>query len=256
MAVIGGYAIVIGKWPQIKRVFKNSRLLCLTFLCGVMITVNWGVYIYAVNSGHVLDASLGYFVEPVVVTLTGLIFFQERLNAREKITFVFAAAGLIYIAAASGAVPLLSLAIAGSFAAYGALKKKLDMDPYVSLFMETLMMTPFALIFIFYAEGRGMGAIGTLNGWKLLLLPACGFVTGIPLLLFNIGVQKIPYYFSGILMYLNPTLQFLMGLCYFHEPLDQKRLIAFIIIWVGVGFTIWDKLAQLRSARRTALSAD
>lgn len=252
MVFIGAYAIIIGRWPQIKQVFRSYRMLGLCLLCGVLITVNWGVYIYAVNSGHVLDASLGYFLEPVLVTVTGLLFFKERLNRREKITFACALVGLVYIVVATGTLPVLALAIALSFAAYGALKKKLPLDPYVSLFMETLMITPFALIFVAFSETGGTGALHVLHGWKILLLPACGIVTGIPLLMFNIGVRKIPYYMSGIIMYLNPTLQFFMGLFYFHEQLDPHQLVAFIIIWVGVGFTLWDKIAMIRSAARPA----
>lgn len=252
VAVIGGYALVIRKWPEIKALFHDWKKLGQVFMCGVLITINWGVYIYAVNTGHVLDASLGYFVEPVLVTFLGMLCFKERLNLREKITFAFAVAGLVYITVMTGTVPGLSIMIAGSFAVYGAVKKKTDIDPYVSLGVETLLMAPFALAYALWADAHGMGAVGALTGWQWLLLPACGAVTGIPLLLFNIGVQKIPYYVSGVLMYLNPTIAFLMGLFYFHEDLNIHRLIAFIIIWVGIGFTVWDRLSAMRKAGKPA----
>lgn len=254
--VIGGYAVLIGKWPDIKRQFHSCRSLAHLFLCGALISVNWGVYIYAVNNGHVLDASLGYFVEPVLVTFLGMLCFKERLNRREKITFAFAVAGLVYITVMTGTVPVLAVVIAGSFAVYGALKKRTDVDPYVSLGVETLLMAPFALAYALWADVGGLGAVGVLNGWEWLLLPACGAVTGIPLLLFNIGVQKIPYYVSGLLMYLNPTIAFLMGLFYFKEELNVHRLIAFCIIWIGIGFTVWDRLSAMRIARKAALAGE
>ncbi len=242
MVFMGLFIAVTGGMKEIKELFRNRKDMLTCFICGILVTVNWGVYIYAVNSGHVLDASLGYFIEPVLVGLMGLIVFREKPGVLEKITFVCAVIGLAFIVIKTGTFPYLSIIIAGSFAVYGAVKKKLKISAQASLFTETLFVTPAALIFMIYAEKNGMGAIGTLSGAKLLLLPACGIVTSVPLLMFNRGVKEIPYYFSGILMYINPTLQFIMGLFYFKEALDVNRLIAFIIIWVGVLFTVADKI--------------
>jgi chloramphenicol-sensitive protein RarD len=107
--------------------------------------------------------------------------------------------------------------------------------------METLLMSPFALAYVLYADMNGMGSVGVLHGAEFWLLPACGVVTSIPLLFFNIGVKAIPYYVSGILMYINPTLQFVMGLFYFHEAMDWNRFVAFCLIWFGILFAVWDK---------------
>ena len=246
---MGTYSLLRRQGGEISSIFHNGKLLGRCFLCGVLVTVNWGVYIYAVNTGHVLDASLGYFIEPVFVGLIGVLAFRERPSKLEWVTFGFALAALLYMLIASGVLPTLAVLIAGSFAVYGGVKKKLNVTPEVALFMETLCMTPFAVIFVVFREMRGQGALGVLLGPKLLLLVACGLVTSIPLLLFNMGVKHIPYYFSGILMYINPTLQFLMGLFYFHETLDKTRLTAFIIIWVGVLFTLADKLLALRKSK-------
>ena len=239
---MGLYALLRRKNREIYDIFHSAKQLGMCFLCGILVTVNWGVYIYAVNTGHVLDASLGYFIEPVFVGLIGVLAFREKPSRLEWITFGFAVAALLYMLFATGTAPILAMLIAGSFAVYGGVKKKVDVTPEVSLFMEALCMTPFALIFVCVKECWGEGALGALPGAKLLLLVACGLVTSIPLLLFNTGIKHIPYYFSGILMYINPTLQFLMGLYYFHEPLDPTRLTAFIVIWIGVLFTIADKL--------------
>lgn len=238
--------VALGKWKEILPIFKDLRKLGICFICGILVAINWGVYIYAVNSGHVLDASLGYFVEPVMVAAIGVAAFREKLSKMEKITFVFATLGLVYMVVSAGTFPVMALLIAGSFAIYGGVKKNLNISPYASLFMETLCMTPFALAFVIYGESRGMGAIGVLQGMDFALLPACGIVTSIPLLLFNVGVKEIPYYISGILMYINPTLQFFMGLFYFHESMDPSRFIAFLFIWVGILFTLYEKVQIMR----------
>lgn len=246
MVFMAGYITVFRKWNEILPIFRDRKKLGICFVCGILITINWGVYIYAVNSGHVLDASLGYFIEPVLVGAIGVLIFREKLSRFEKVTFACAAAGLLYMVVMTRTFPVMALLIAGSFAAYGAVKKRIQVPPYVSLFMETLCMTGFALLFVVYADTHAMGSVGVLEGAQFLLLPACGVVTSIPLLLFNIGVKQIPYYISGILMYINPTLQFVMGLFYFHEPLDQNRLIAFVVIWIGILFTVYEKARMIR----------
>ena len=249
MVFMGIYLAVIGGIPEIKRLFKQKSTVFICFICGILVTINWGVYIYAINSGHVLDASLGYFIEPVLVALIGIIAFKERPDTLEKITFVLAFAGLVYMIAKTETFPVLSLLIAGSFAIYGAVKKNLKVTPQASLFSETLFMTPFALIFAIIAEVNGIGSMGVISGWKLLLLPACGIVTSVPLLLFNIGVKKIPYYLSGIIMYINPTIQFLVGIFFFREPMDRDRLVSFIIIWAGVLLAVIDKIIIMHKER-------
>lgn len=209
-----------------------------------------GIYL-AVNGGHVLDASLGYFIEPILVALIGVLLFGERMSRMEKITFGFAAAGLLYMVVVSRTFPVMAILIAVSFAAYGAVKKSLKITAHASLFMETLCMAPFALLFLIYMEGKGAGSVGILHGAEFLLLPACGIVTSVPLLLFNMGVKEIPYYISGIIMYISPTIQFFMGLFYFREEMDVNRFIAFVLIWIGIFFTVFEKAKMIRDGRKS-----
>lgn len=247
MILMAAYISVRGGWNEIKTVFQNKTHLITCFVSGVLVTINWGMYIYAVTNGHVLDSSLGYFIEPILVALTGLLLFKETMSKAEKLTFVFAFAAVLYLIAVTRTIPTIALVIALSFCAYGAVKKKLVISPQASLFMETLFMTPFALIVIVYMELNGTGSIGILHGWKFLLLPVCGLVTSLPLLLFNIGVKQIPYYIAGIIMYVSPTITFILGLVYFHETLDLHQLIAFILIWTGIAITIGEKLTLIKS---------
>lgn len=251
MIFMGIFIFIAKRTAEIKTVFRSKQDLALCFACGILITVNWGAYIIAVMTDHILDASLGYFIEPILVSVIGMLAFKERLSKWETITLCFSVIGLLYMIVTTRTMPALALIIAGSFAVYGAVKKRLGISAETSLFTETLCMAPFAFAFILLAEQNGSGALGILQGAEFLLLPLCGIVTSVPLLLFNIGVKKIPYYISGLLMYINPTIQFLMGLFFFGEPMNIHRLIAFIIIWVGISFTVYEKIRLIRSEKRT-----
>ena len=199
MVFMAFYMTAAKKWDEIKAIFHDKKALGICFVSGALITVNWGVYIYAVNNGHVLDSSLGYFIEPIVVALFGLVLFKERMSKAEKLTFVLASAAVLYLVVIHRTFPMIAMVITFSFSAYGAVKKSLQISAHASLFMETLCMTPFALILAAYMELNGTGVIGTASMQTLLLLPVCGIVTSVPLLLFNIGVKEIPLYITGIL---------------------------------------------------------
>lgn len=250
MVFMGLYMLVTRRRGEITAAFRSGPVLRKSLVCGVLITLNWGIYIYSVNSGHVLEASMGYFIEPVLVALMGVIAFREKPTLAEKLTFVFATAGILYLVVRTGTVPVLALLIGLPFSVYGAVKKNLALTPQASLFMETVLMLPLALLFSWWWSARVGGMETVLQGAAFWLLPACGVVTSIPLLLFNMGVKEIPYYFSGILMYINPTLQFLMGLLYFQEALDMDQLVAFLIIWVGIVITMVEKVQIIRREKR------
>lgn len=243
------FLLATGKGDEIHRAMKNKKTLLLCACSGVLITVNWGSYIYAVGAGHTLDTSLGYFIEPMLVVIIGIVFFKEKLRKLETVTILFAAAGIAYLLLRTGAVPGLALVVAGSFAGYSAVKKELSLTPALSLFLETLCVTPLAIVYILWSHSTG-APTAALQGWQYLLLPASGIVTSVPLLLFAAGIRNIPLYFSGILLYLSPTIQFLMGIFYFHETLDPTRLIAFVIIWAGILFTVADKLLMMKNEKK------
>ena len=250
LVFMGLYLLVTRRWGEVKQALCDRQTMVNCLLCGVLITLNWGVYIYSVNSGHVLQASMGYFIEPVMVALLGVIAFREKPSLAEKLTFLCAAGGIVFLTARTGTFPTLALAVATPFSVYGALKKRVALTAQTSLFMETLWVTPLALAFSWWwAAGHG-GTEAVLGGASFWLLPACGVVTSVPLLLFNMGVKEIPYYFSGILMYINPTLQFLVGLLYFKEALNMDQFIAFLIIWVGLAITMVEKINVLRQEKK------
>lgn len=251
MVFMAIYMTATKKWDEIISIFKDKKSLFICFISGALITVNWGVYIYAVNNGHVLDSSLGYFIEPIMVALFGLVLFKERMSKAESFTFVLAALALCYLIFIHRTFPVIAIVITVSFSAYGAVKKSLKTSAHASLFMETLCMTPFALILALFMEMNGTGVMGKADLTTLMLLPVCGIVTSIPLLLFNIGVKEIPLYLTGILNYISPTISFILGLVYFHEILDMHRAIAFILIWIGIIFIIAEKIKILRKNKST-----
>lgn len=231
---------------DIRQIFSSLKTIGLSLLSGILVCINWGVYIYAINSGHVLDASLGYFLEPIFVTAIGVFGFHEKMRPLEKVTAACSVAGVAYLIFTYRVVPVLAILIGLSFAVYGAVKKKLTLDAELSLFAETLMVTPLALAFCIIQEARGTGSLTVFHGAQFLLFPMAGVVTSIPLLCFNQGVRRIPYYLTGILMYVNPTIQFLMGLFYFGEALELPRLTAFIFIWIGVAFALVQNVRDMR----------
>ena len=181
-----------------------------------------------------LDCSLGYYLNPILNVVMGVIIFHEKLKKQEWIAVIFAAAGVLYLIISSGTVPVLALLLAFSFGTYGMIKKGLPVDSDESLFMETVLVSPVAIGFIIFSEMNGIGAIGVLEGKQWLLLPLAGIVTAIPLLVYSAGVQKIPFYLTGMIMYLNPTIQFFLGVFFYKEPIDMNRVISFVFIWVGI----------------------
>ena len=193
------FLAVTRRAKDIVLVFADLKTVLYSLLCGILICINWGIYIYAVNSGNVLDASLGYFLEPIVVTIIGVAAFHEKMSRPEQLTVVFAIIGIGYLIWAYRVFPIMAILISLSFGFYGAVKKNLKLYPELSLFAETLMMTPAALLFCIYSEMHGTGSIGILSGPQFLLLPLAGIVTLIPLTLFNRGIHHIPYYDTFLL---------------------------------------------------------
>lgn len=238
------YLAALGRIKEIKAVLKNRQVLFRCTLAGAVICVNWGSYIWAVNHGRLLDSSFGYYINPMLSVFIGAVFLKEKLSAMTWIAVVLSGAGVLYAIVQSGTIPVLALVIGGSFAVYGLVKKSVELPSEVSLFTETLAMTPFALIYICYLDGAGRGGLAGLEGFGYLLLPATGIITAVPLLLFAYGVRRIPLYLSGILMYLNPTLQFLMGIILYGEAPSRGGLVSFVCIWIAIGFMIAEKCLE------------
>ena len=226
--------VVTKKTEELKQVLSDNKMRKTLMCSGIAIAVNWGVYIYAVNSGHILDASLAYYLNPLMVIALGFFLFKEKLAFRQWLAIAVAALGILIAVVAYGEVPVFAIVIGTSFAVYGAIKKNVKCNGLISTFVEAAFLTPFALAYILWAEMGHVGAVGTLEGIEFLLIPMSGVVTSIPLLLFSIGVAKVSMSLTGILMYINPTLQFMIGALLYHETFDLPKGIMFVCVWIGV----------------------
>jgi chloramphenicol-sensitive protein RarD len=236
---------VLKRWSWVRSVVADRRLLLLLTASAVSLSLNWLIYIWAVNSGHLLESSLGYFMNPLVNVALGVLVFKERLRPGQWAAIAIAAAGVMYLTISSGAPPWVALALAASFGAYGALRKVARLDSLEGLTAETAVIAPFAAAWLFYSGATGSGAFGAAPGQTILLI-AAGALTAIPLLLFSVGVRSLPMSTLGILQYVSPTLQFLLGALLYHEPFDSARAVGFVAVWIALavysGEGIWQRV--------------
>ena len=222
------------RFASVRAVFRDKRERKLLTAAGFVVCVNWGMYIWAVSNGHILDSSLAYYMNPILAILIGTLVFRERLNRLQWLAVAVAFAGLVITVLRYGQIPWVALMIGGSFAVYGALKKQVRSDAVTSTFEETLTLSPFFILVVLWRESRGTGAVGVMQGWQWLLLPISGVVTTVPLLFFAAGMKTTPMTLSGILMYINPTLQLLISVLLYHEEFTMTHAILFGFVWSGL----------------------
>lgn len=229
---------------KIKEIIKNKAERRKYFLCGILISINWGVYILTVAMERILEASLAYYMNPLFSVLIGAIFFKEKLSGVQWASVALAFAGVMYSVIRYGAVPYLAIIIGLSFALYGALKKGVKADSETSICMETVSVLPLALAFIIYAQFSGLTSFSSLTTAEILLLVATGPITSIPLMLFAGGIKNTSIVTSGILMYVNPTLQLLVGVFIYNEAFTQTNAITFAFVWAAVILFVFDSLKK------------
>ena len=222
-------------WDWWRTIAARPRMLAALALSGAVIAFNWGLYIWAVNAGHVVETSLGYFINPLVTVALGVVVLRERLRRPQWIAVACAAAGVAWLTWSAGSPPWIALGLAGSFALYGLVRKLVPVDAVAGLGVESLFMFLPALAYVLWAEaGHGGGFIG---GWSLgtqLLLVFSGVVSAVPLVAFAYGVRRIPLSVVGLLQYIGPTLQLLLGVWFFREPFTAVHAPGFGAIWLGL----------------------
>lgn len=216
-------------WYYIK---SDRNRLFMVLACSVLITINWGTFIWGVNNGYVLQSSLGYYIMPLVSIILALVFEKETFNKMEWTAILMSFIGILFMIVRIGEVPVISLLLAFSFGFYGLIKKHLIIDATSSISFETIIIAPFAIIYAIYLFIAGQSNVG-LNISSFWLLFA-GAITAIPLILFSKGAKYIPVSLMGFLIYINPTIQFLLGVFVFKEPFDSTQVITFMFIWIGV----------------------
>ena len=248
--LLAGVLSALGRWPDLARCLRSRRLTVLLVTSSLLLAVNWLVYIYAIASGHVLQASLGYFVNPLFTVLLGTLVLRERLRWGQWAALALATAGLLHLVVALAEPPWIALALAGSFSLYGLTRKLAAVDPLIGLSAETLAVLPGAAVFLGGTMLAGTASFGQGFGGQvdgLLLLS--GAVTAVPLLLFGLAVRRLRLATLGFLQYLTPSIQFLLALAVFGEAFAPAQQVSFGCIWAALLlFSVEAIVAQRRQA--------
>jgi chloramphenicol-sensitive protein RarD len=223
------------QWKWLPRVARQPRVLGAFIASALLLSSNWFVYIWSVNNGHVLDASLGYFINPLINVMLGMLVLKETLRRGQWIAIGVAACGVAWLTWSAGELPWIALVLGMSFACYGLLRKTAALAALEGLSLETMLLFPLALAYVAWLTVQGQNTfINTDTGATRWLLAAAGPLTAIPLLLFATGARKISMSALGLLQYISPTLQALLGVWVFHEAFPTERLIGFVIIWTAL----------------------
>lgn len=231
-------------WRELLAAMRSREALKWHAWSGVLLTLNWLVFVWGVNHDHVIEASLGYFLVPLVNVAIGRFLLHEHLRRLQWLAIGFAAAGVGVMLYALGRLPWIALSLAATFGAYGLLRKKSPLGPLVGLGLETLLLAPAALGFLVWREYHGVGALGHISLWQNSLIVSAGAITAVPLILFANGARRIRFTTLGLLQYIAPSVQFAIGAWLYHEPFSPERAAAFALIWVGLVLYTVDNLAQ------------
>lgn len=229
---------------------KTKGLLPTFIIAGILISANWSIYIWAVNADHVIQTCIGYYIEPLMVCIFGIVFFKEKLNKYKLAAIVFALAGVVVILVHFKQVPLIALSLALTFATYAAIKKKYEMEALITLFYETIFLTPFALVLILYFEINGKGAFSVAEPYQFVLLGFVGLLTATPLALFAMAANRISLISLGITEYISPSIALVIGIFMFKEPFDSIQFIAFVIIWIGLAYFTYGEIKESKNGRK------
>jgi chloramphenicol-sensitive protein RarD len=249
-------AVAVWAWLLLRRDLGwtgrlSPRVMWPLALGGILISINWGVYVLAVTTGHVIDTSLGYFITPLVNVLFAVWILRERLSLPQALAVALAAVGVLYLAWQVGAPPWIALVLAVSFGLYGLVRKLAPFDSVHGLAVESSVMLLPAIAYLLWCEWRGTGTFMHGHWRDDLLLVAGGAVTAIPLVLFAMAVQRVSMIALGVLQYIAPTVALLLGLAVFHEPFGGARRTAFICIWLALALFTGEALLRYSRPRTT-----
>jgi chloramphenicol-sensitive protein RarD len=234
------------KRNYLRSYFCNPKSLMRLMVTGIIVTLNWGVYIYAINSEHIVEAALGYFINPLVSIALGMIFLGEKLNRMQLISFLLAVTGVVYLTINYGQFPWIAIALALTFGVYGLLKKKMNYDSMSALAVETTLIVPIALGYLIFGGSVGVASFVALDSSATMLLILAGIVTALPLYWFGMAAVKIPLYSIGFFQYISPTINLFIGIYLFHEIFTTTHVVSFAFIWAGLALYIVDIVVRLR----------
>ena len=233
-------------FKEIKELWQSKKNFSLLVIASFLITANWLTYIIAVNTNHVLEASFGYYLNPIVTIILAVIFLKEKLTRVQTIACICVGISLLYLFISLGSLPWISILLALTFGLYSLCKKKIILSPKASLLIETAIVSPIAIIYMLYLGSSNNITFYNSDTTTLIALLLSGAITAIPLLLFARGAIDIPLYILGILQYLPPTIQFFIGIFVYGEELNVEKLISFSIIWVAVAVFCYSAFTSMK----------
>ncbi len=239
-------------WSWVRDLLRQPKKIALLACAGLVVTVNWGVFIYGVNSGRTIEASLGYFINPLLSVLFGVVIFREQLRRWQWVAVGLGAAAVVILTLDYGRLPWIALVLALSFGTYGLIKKFANMPSAESLTVETATIFLPALAYTIFLQANGTASFGHHGTGHALLIAATGLITAIPLMLFNAAAVRLPLSTIGMLQYLAPVLQFLIGLFIQHEAMPPGRWAGFLLVWAALVILSVDGLRTARDNRRLA----
>ena len=233
--------LYFSKWKLFFEVIKNKKKLITLFFSGFLIFINWAVWIYAVSTNQIIDASFGYFIMPIISVFLGYIFFNEELNTKRKISIILVIVSVLYISFYSlNSLPWVGIVVALSWSFYNLLRKKINVDTDIGLFIESLFILPFALIGFYFIAINNLNDFSSVNISLSVLILLSGPMTVIPLFLYVRGVELCGLGPTGMIFYITPTFQFILGYFYFNEVFSLPKFLSFIIIWIAVAIYLRD----------------
>lgn len=238
--------ILMRRWQEFKAVIKNLRTLLILLFTALIVGGNWLLYIWAVNNDHLLQASLGYYINPLVNVVLGMIFLKERLRTPQILAVVLASAGVLYLTVYFGEFPWIALTLAISFGFYGLIRKVAPVGAVVGLAVETLLLSFPALVYLIYIDRIGQGSIFRVSLKLDLMLMGCSVVTAFPLLFFTLGARRLYLSTLGLLQYIAPSCMFILAVFFFGEPFASAQVITFIMIWIALAIYSTDSVRYYR----------
>ena len=250
LPLAGIVLILLGRTADIRAALRSPRMLAMGALTASLITVNWGTYVWAIGAGHSLDAALGYFINPLFSIFLGAVLLKEKLQPLQIAAIALAALAVAILAFDSGGIPWVALTLAVSWGFYALLRKTLPLGPNQGFFLEVLILSGPALLYIVYLEfGSGQGHLYRTGLADTTLLLGCGVITAVPLMIYANGAKLLKLSTIGIMQYIAPTMIFLIAVFAFQEPLGTARMIAFPLIWAGLFLYSWSMLKGSRGRR-------
>ncbi|MEG3757833.1 EamA family transporter RarD [Pseudoalteromonas carrageenovora] len=246
---------VLKYWDKVKRIVVQPKIMFMLLITSSILGFNWGLFIWAVNNNHMLDASLGYYINPLLNVLLGMLFLGERLRKLQGFAVFLAFAGVVLQLVSFGSFPVVAFSLATSFAIYGLLRKKLPVEALPGILLEALILLPVALIYWWVMAPTPTSDL-VVNDWHTnALLISAGIITTLPLLCFTGAAKRLQYTTLGFFQYIGPSLMFMLAVVFYNEVFDAERVITFACIWSALAIFTWDSYHQSRKRKKAAITA-